>query len=173
MSEQTSDRRWLRFLCVVDEFTRECRAVAVRQSFRAKDVIAVMAGLIAHLRSDKGPEFVAPPVQAWLKSHLVRPLYISPKAVRGRTRMCSRSKADCAMNIRTMRDFPPCSRRRHIRVVLVPVLIQFCCAKEIREEQQANAANYFGQGILLRLGRRAEKWIKAACLEWLKLKDPH
>ena len=113
VSEQTSDRRWLRFLCVVDEFTRECLAVAVRQSFRAMDVIAVMAGLtaqrrtLAHLRSEKGPEFVAPVVQAWLKSHLVRPLYRSAKAVRGRTRMWSRSKADCATNIRTVRDFPP------------------------------------------------------------------
>ena len=118
VSEQTSDRRWLRFLCVVDEFTRECLAVAVRQSFRAKDVIAVMAGLtaqrrtLAHLRSEKGPEFVAPAVQAWLKSHLARPLYRSAKAVRGRTRMWSRSKADCATNIRTVRNLPPCSRRK-------------------------------------------------------------
>ena len=77
VSDQTSDGRRLRFLCVVDEFTRECLAWAVRRSFRAKDVIAVLAMLIAlrgapvHLRSDNGPEFVAQAVQAWLKAHAV------------------------------------------------------------------------------------------------------
>jgi len=84
VSDQTSDGRRLKFLCVVDEFTRECLALEVRRSFRAKDVIAVLAGLIAlrgapaHLRSDNGPEFVAKAVQAWLKSHAVGPLYIAP-----------------------------------------------------------------------------------------------
>jgi transposase InsO family protein len=81
---QPPDVRRLRFLCVVDEFTRECPALAVRRSFRAKDVIAVPAGLIAewgvpaHLRGDNGPEFVAQAVQAWLKARAVGPLYIAP-----------------------------------------------------------------------------------------------
>ncbi len=67
VSDQTRDGRRLKFLCVVDEFTRECLALKVRRSFRAKDVIAVLAALIAqrgvpaHLRSDNGPEFVANP----------------------------------------------------------------------------------------------------------------
>jgi transposase InsO family protein len=84
VSDQTSDGRRLKFLCVVDEFTRECLALAVRRSFRAKDVMAVLAGLIAqrgvpaHLRSDNGPEFVAKAVQAWLKAHAVGPLHIAP-----------------------------------------------------------------------------------------------
>ena len=43
VSDQTADGRRLKFLCVVDEFTRECLALAVRRSFRAKDVIAVRA----------------------------------------------------------------------------------------------------------------------------------
>lgn len=47
MSDQTTDGRRLKFLCVVDEFTREFLALAVRRSFRAQDVIAVLAGLIA------------------------------------------------------------------------------------------------------------------------------
>jgi transposase InsO family protein len=84
VSDQTSDGRRLKFLCVVDEFTRECLALEVGRSFRAKDVIAVLAGLIAqrgapaHLRSDNGPEFVAKAVRAWLKAHAVGPLYIAP-----------------------------------------------------------------------------------------------
>jgi transposase InsO family protein len=84
VSDQTNDGRRLRFLCVVDEFTRECLALEVRRSFRGKDVIAVLAGLVAlrgapaHLRSDNGPEFVAKAVQVWLKAHAVGPLYIAP-----------------------------------------------------------------------------------------------
>ncbi len=84
VSDQTTDGRRLKFLCVVDEFTRECLALAVRRSFRAKDVIAVLAGLIgqrgcpAHLRSDNGPEFVAKAVQAWLKGNAIGALYIAP-----------------------------------------------------------------------------------------------
>jgi transposase InsO family protein len=84
VSDQTRDGRRLKFLCVVDEFTRECLALAVRRSFRAKDVIAVLAVLIAqrgvpaHLRSDNGPEFVALAVQAWLKARAIGALYIAP-----------------------------------------------------------------------------------------------
>ncbi len=84
VSDQTTDGRRLKFLCVVDEFTRECLALAVRRSFRATDVIAVLAGLIvqrgtpAHLRSDNGPEFVAKAVQAWLKEKAIGPLDIAP-----------------------------------------------------------------------------------------------
>ena len=84
VSDQTRDGRRLKYLCVVDEFTWECLALAVRRSFRAKEVIAGLAGLIAqrgapaHLRSDNGPEFVALAVQAWLKTHAVGPLYIAP-----------------------------------------------------------------------------------------------
>jgi putative transposase len=84
VSDQTSDRRRLKFLCVVDEFTRECLALAVRRSFRAQEVTAVLAGLMAlrgapaHLRSDNGPEFVARAVQAWLKANTIGALYLAP-----------------------------------------------------------------------------------------------
>ncbi len=84
VSDQTTDGRRLKFLCVVDEFTRECLALEVRRSFRAQDVIAVLAGLIAqrgapaHLRSDNGPEFVALAVQTWLKANAIGALYIAP-----------------------------------------------------------------------------------------------
>jgi putative transposase len=84
VSDQTRDGRRLRFLCVVDEFTRECLALEVRRSFRGREGIAVLARLIAqrgapaHLRSDNGPEFVAQAVQAWLKAQAVGPLFIAP-----------------------------------------------------------------------------------------------
>ena len=83
--DQTREGRRLKYhLCMVDEVTRECLALAVGRSFRAPEVIAVLAGLIAqrgrpaHLRSDNGPEFVAVAVQAGLKEHKVGPLYIAP-----------------------------------------------------------------------------------------------
>jgi len=84
VSDQTTDGRRLKFLCVVDEFTRECLALEVRRSFRAKAVLAVLAELLvrrgvpAHLRSDNGPEFVALAVQAWLKGNAIGALYITP-----------------------------------------------------------------------------------------------
>jgi putative transposase len=84
VSDQTSDGRRLKFLCVVDEFTRECLALEVRRSFRAAEVITVLAalraqrGAPAHLRSDNGPEFVARAVQVWLKAQAIGPLYIAP-----------------------------------------------------------------------------------------------
>lgn len=57
MSDQTSDGRRLGCLCVVDEFTRECLALEVRRSFRARDVIAV---------------------QAWLQANALGALYVAP-----------------------------------------------------------------------------------------------
>ena len=84
VSDQTTDGRRLKFLCVVDEFTRECLALEVGRSFRAPEVLTVLAGLIAvrgtpaHLRSDNGPEFVAQAVQAWLKAKTIGALYIAP-----------------------------------------------------------------------------------------------
>ena len=80
VSDQTSDGRRLRYLCVVDEFTRECLALEVRRSFPAAAVLVVLAALLGqrgapeHLRSDNGPEFVARAVQAWLKEQGVGPL---------------------------------------------------------------------------------------------------
>lgn len=84
VSDQTTDGRRLKLLCVVDEFTRECLALEVRRSFRAPEVIGVLTELIgrrgipAHLRSDNGPEFVAKAVEAWLEAKAIGALYIQP-----------------------------------------------------------------------------------------------
>lgn len=74
----------LRILTVMDEFTREGRAIAVRRSFPARQVLMVLAGLFeahgppAYLRSDHGPEFVALIVRGWLHHQHVQTLYIDP-----------------------------------------------------------------------------------------------
>ncbi|HPY30160.1 MAG TPA: integrase core domain-containing protein [Verrucomicrobiota bacterium] len=82
--DPTREGRRLKFLCVVDELTREGLALAGRRRFRAKDGIGVLAELIAqrgvpaHLRSDNGPEFVALAVPAWLKANAIGARYIAP-----------------------------------------------------------------------------------------------
>jgi putative transposase len=74
----------LKLLPVLDEFTRECLAIAVATSLPAARVIAVLARLFtrhgapAYLRSDNGPEFVAYQVQTWLALHQAATLYSDP-----------------------------------------------------------------------------------------------
>lgn len=99
VSDQTSDGRRLKFLCVVDEFTRECLALEVRRSFRAQEVIAVLTGLIArhgapaHLRS-LWPKRCRRGCRPTRSEHC-----ISRRGVRGRTPMWNRSTAGCGTNI--------------------------------------------------------------------------
>ena len=84
MSDQTEDGRSLKFLTVLDEFTRESPAIEVGRSIRAKDVIAVLEylfvvrGTPAYIRSDNGPEFIADAIRKWLKEKHVGTLYIEP-----------------------------------------------------------------------------------------------
>lgn len=83
VTERTEDGRQLRLLVVIDEYTRECLAIEVGRSFRARDVIDVLQYLFAvrgtpeHLRSDNGPEFVARSVRRWLDQAGVGTLFIA------------------------------------------------------------------------------------------------
>lgn len=82
--DRTEDGRALKFLCIVDEFTRECLALEVRRSFKSTDVIEVLKELFLirgtpeHIRSDNGPEFIAHAIGAWLGIAKVSTLYIEP-----------------------------------------------------------------------------------------------
>jgi transposase InsO family protein len=82
--DRTADGRPLKWLSVVDEFTRECVALEVRRGMTAKAVVEVLAGLVrergapAHIRSDNGPEFIAEAIRGWLARAGVGPLYIEP-----------------------------------------------------------------------------------------------
>ena len=83
-ADQTEDGRMLRFLSVVDEFTRESLALEVERSMGALEVIAVLGRLIAErgapslLRSDNGGEFLAHSVQRWLADAGIETAYIAP-----------------------------------------------------------------------------------------------
>ena len=84
MSDQTEDGRSLKFLTVLDEFTRESPAIEPGRSIRAKDVIAVLEylfmvrGIPKFIRSDNGPEFIADAIKRWLRDQGVETLYIEP-----------------------------------------------------------------------------------------------
>ena len=82
--DTTSDSRMLKFLTLVDEFTRECLAIKVARRLPAKAVIEVLRWVFAergvpeYLRSDNGPEFIAKAIQGWLKERQVKTHYIEP-----------------------------------------------------------------------------------------------
>jgi putative transposase len=76
--------RPLKWLSIVDEHTRECLALEVGRSMKAKDVVAIISqvmlirGAPKHLRSDNGPEFIASALRRFLAAAGVRTLYIEP-----------------------------------------------------------------------------------------------
>ena len=82
--DTTSDSRTLKFLTLVDEFTRECLAIKVARRLPAQAVIEVLRWVFAergvpeYLRSDNGPEFIAKAIQGWLKERQVKTQYIKP-----------------------------------------------------------------------------------------------
>jgi transposase InsO family protein len=84
VEDQTHNGRKYRMLNIIDEFSRECLAMVPLRRFRSDDVIDVLADLFIehgppeHIRSDKGPEFVASAVREWLGRLGVTTLYIEP-----------------------------------------------------------------------------------------------
>jgi putative transposase len=84
--DRTVDGRRLKFLCVLDEYTRRCLALEVERGMTSRHVIGVLARLMEehgppeHIRSDNGPEFIAEALKAWLAERGTGTLYIEPGA---------------------------------------------------------------------------------------------
>ncbi len=84
--DRTVDRRQLKFLVILDEFTRECLYLDVARSMRADAVLGVLCermahhGVPQHIRSDNGSEFIAREMRKWLEKADVETLYIAPGA---------------------------------------------------------------------------------------------
>ena len=84
VAERLSCGTKIRFLTVVDEYTRECLALRVNYRLGADDVMDVLTdlfttrGIPGHIRSDNGSEFAAKSIQAWLPKLGVKTLYIAP-----------------------------------------------------------------------------------------------
>ena len=76
--------RPLKWLSVVDEFTRECLALEVNRSMTARAVAEVLINLFttrgvpAHTRCDNGPEFIAQTIRRLATLTGVETLYIAP-----------------------------------------------------------------------------------------------
>jgi putative transposase len=84
IEDATEDGRKLKFLTVLDEWTRESPAIEVSRSITSKDVIGVLEylflvrGVPRFIRSDNGPEFIAQAIKTWLSGSGVETLYIEP-----------------------------------------------------------------------------------------------
>jgi putative transposase len=76
--------RPLKWLSVVDEFTRECVGLEVNRSMTARGVAEVLIDLFTargvpkHIRSDNGPEFIARTIRRLADLTGVESLYIAP-----------------------------------------------------------------------------------------------
>ena len=84
VEDRTMDGRKLRFLNIIDEYTRECLASIPRRSWRGTDVMEALADIMMqrgcpeYIRSDNGPEFIAKKLREWLSSLGVITTYIEP-----------------------------------------------------------------------------------------------
>lgn len=82
--DATDDGRELKFLNVVDEFTREALAIEVERSIDAEATVAVLErlsakrGAPANLRSDNGPELTAAVLREWCALGKTATAYIEP-----------------------------------------------------------------------------------------------
>ena len=82
--DKTTNGTALKWLSLIDEYTRECLALKVDRGLTSEDVINILAELIAIrgvprcIRSDNGPEFISQAIRAWLDRLGIEILYIAP-----------------------------------------------------------------------------------------------
>jgi transposase InsO family protein len=80
----TMDGRELKWLNIIDEYTRECLYSVPRRSYKSADVMEVLADIMIikgtpeYIRSDNGPEFIAKKLIEWLRDLEVITSYIEP-----------------------------------------------------------------------------------------------
>lgn len=84
VEDNLSNGKKVRWLNVIDEYTRECLASIPRASWRGSAVIRALADIMLfrdapeYIRSDNGPEFVAKKLRKWLSDVGTETLYIEP-----------------------------------------------------------------------------------------------
>jgi transposase InsO family protein len=75
IADRTSDGGTLKWLTLVDEYTRECLALYVERSVTGEDVRRVLARVVGQrgaprqIRSDNGSEFICEALGRWLPEH--------------------------------------------------------------------------------------------------------
>ena len=84
VEDQLTNGKRLRWLNIIDEYTRECLASIPASSWLGSAVIEVLSSIMAfrsapeYIRSDNGPEFVAKKLRNWLEAVNVQTAYIEP-----------------------------------------------------------------------------------------------
>lgn len=84
IADRTASGRMLKWLTLVDEYTRECLAVHVEYTLTGAEVRQVLAGVIGRrgapkrIRSDNGSEFICEALRGWLPSKGAEPLPVAP-----------------------------------------------------------------------------------------------
>jgi transposase InsO family protein len=82
--DRTTVGRPLKWLGIIDEFTRENLCLEVEHNMTSEDIINLLAelfktrGVPNHIRSDNGPEFIANALKGWLGKLGIETLYIEP-----------------------------------------------------------------------------------------------
>ena len=85
--DRTSNGRSLKWLSLIDEYTRECLALEARPGMTAEEIRVILAEVAAkrggpphRVRSDNGPEFAADAVRSWLEASGSGALYVAPSS---------------------------------------------------------------------------------------------
>lgn len=82
--DQTDDGSRLKWLPVLDEYSRELLSLEVERSMKAEDVVEQLKilvkqrGVPEYIRSDNGPEFVANAIKDWIEEEGFKTCYIEP-----------------------------------------------------------------------------------------------
>jgi transposase InsO family protein len=83
--DRTRDGRSLKWLSLVDEYTRECLALEARRGMTAVEIRVILAEVATRrggpphrVRSDNGPEFAAEVVRSWLEGAGSGAWYVAP-----------------------------------------------------------------------------------------------
>ncbi|MCA1678824.1 MAG: integrase core domain-containing protein [Actinobacteria bacterium] len=85
--DASTDGRELKFLNIVDEFTREALAIECGRSIDSEETVATLERLVAergvapeNLRADNGPELTARVLREWCEGGSTATAYIDPGA---------------------------------------------------------------------------------------------
>jgi len=82
--DRTSDRKVIKMLNVLDEYSRECLSIYVDRKLTSIEVLHklselfIIHGVPDYIRSDNGSEFIAKELRKWLKRVGVKTAYIEP-----------------------------------------------------------------------------------------------
>ena len=84
VEDRLSNGKKIRWLNIIDEYTRECLVSIPRRSWKHQNIIELLAGLFLtkgcpeYIRSDNGSEFTANMLKKWLSNLGILTAYIEP-----------------------------------------------------------------------------------------------